>query len=168
MDVVFTLPAPVFTTPDDSPMYISENEGGSVSVTWVMLNRYDSDTLTGACNITGECNASTDLETMSEIDWYSLTSEIDGVVREIYNGSEATTVIHLEPGQHRLRVKAYSGLNGAESEYSDSTFVIVEESSSNFPLTLGAIVTLMILVIGGFSFSKKSLRIGSEMMEKGV
>jgi len=105
---------------------------------------------------------------MSEIDWYSLTSEIDGVVREIYNGSEATTVIHLEPGQHRLRVKAYSGLNGAESEYSDSTFVIVEESSSNFPLTLGAIVTLMILVIGGFSFSKKSLRIGSEMMEKGV
>jgi len=168
VDVVFTLPAPVFTTPDDSPIYISENEGGSVSVTWVMLNRYDSDTLTGACNITGECNASTDLETMSEIDWYSLTSEIDGVVREIYNGSEATTVIHLEPGQHRLRVKAYSGLNGAESEYSDSTFVIVEESSSNFPLTLGAIVTLMILVIGGFSFSKKSLRIGSEMMEKGV
>jgi hypothetical protein len=106
---------------------------------------------------------------MAEIGWYSLTSEIDGEVREIYNGSQATTVIDLEPGQYRLRVKAYSSLNEAGSDYSDSTFVIVEESSSRSPLILlvGAISGI-ILVVGGFSFSKNSLRAGIRLMERKV
>ena len=169
VNVAFTLSAPVFITPSDSPIYISENEGESVSISWVLLNQHDSDILTGDCNISGECDASTDHETMAEIGWYSLTSEIDGEVREIYNGSQATTVIDLEPGQYRLRVKAYSSLNEAESDYSDSTFVIVEESSSSSPLILlGGAISAIILVVGGFSFSKNSLRTGIRLMEKKV
>jgi len=64
-------------------------------------------------------------------------------------------------------VKAYSSLNEAESDYSDSTFVIVEESSPRFPLILlvGAI-SAIIIVIGGFSFSKRSLQTGIRLMEK--
>lgn len=166
VNVVFALSAPVFTTPSDSPMYISESKGESVSISWVLLSRYDMSVLTDDCSINGECDSSIDYETMAEVDWYSLTVEIDGEVREIYNGSQATTVIDLEPGQYRLRVKAYSSLNGAESGYSDSTFVIVEESSPYFSPPWEWAILAIILVVGGFSFSSNALRTGTSLIQE--
>ena len=85
------------------------------------------------------------------------------MLREVYNGSEASTVLDLEPGQHRLRVNAYSNNNGVSSEYSDSIFIIVEDSQTSFPLLSAATLfslVLVIMIFAGVSFlSKNALRV---------
>ena len=163
VEVFFVLRSPVFIVPEESPTYFSETEAKSVSVSWILLNQHSDNVLTDTCNMAEECDFSTDYRTMSEIGWYSLTAETDGVLREVYNGSEASTVLDLEPGQHRLRVNAYSNDNGVSSEYSDSIFIIVEDSQTSFPLlstaTLFSLV-LVIMIFAGVSFlSKNTLRV---------
>ncbi|MFL2952679.1 MAG: carboxypeptidase-like regulatory domain-containing protein [Candidatus Thalassarchaeaceae archaeon] len=153
IEVFFVLNAPVFIVPEESPTYISEALAESVSVSWIMLDHYGNGVMEDTCNASGECDSSPDPGVMAEIEWYSVTSETDGQVREVYNGSRANAVLDLEPGQHRLRVKAYSNANGVSSEYSDSVFVIVEESQISFPLSsFGLIISLTLAIMGSIGF----------------
>ena len=143
-------------------MYISEALAESVSVSWIMLGHYGNSIMEDTCNASGGCDFSPDSGVMAEIEWYSVTAETDGEVREVYNGSRASAVLDLEPGQHRLRVKAYSNANGVSSEYSDYVFVIVEESQISFPLSsFGLIISVTLAIMGSIGFfflSKNTLK----------
>jgi hypothetical protein len=160
VEVFFVLNAPVFIGLEESPIYISENEADSVSVSWVLLNRPDGGAFEDTCSATEDCDFLINYETMAEIGWYSMSAEKEGLVYEIYNGSQASTLLDLEPGQYRLRVKAYSEVNGVSSEYSDSIFVIVEESRTSVPLSsvvvmISVMLVILVLIVVSIS-SKKS------------
>jgi hypothetical protein len=160
VEVFFVLNAPVFTGLEESPIYISENEADSVSVSWVLLNRPDGGAFEDTCSATEDCDFLINYETMAEIGWYSMSAEKEGLAYEIYNGSQASTLLDLEPGQYRLRVKAYSEVNGVSSEYSDSIFVIVEESRTSVPLSsvvamISVMLVILVLIVVSIS-SKKS------------
>ena len=59
--------------------------------------------------------------------WYSvIVQDADGVVTEVFNGSENTTTLtDLSLGQNRLRVNVM--VDGKISEYSDSIFISINE-----------------------------------------
>ena len=80
--------------------------------------------------------------------WYSLIVEdSDGVVIEMYNGSENfTSLDELNIGQNRIRIQV--GLsNGKVSDFSDSIFVnIIEESESDY-FTMSNILIFMVSLL---------------------
>ncbi len=91
--------------------------------------------------------------------WYSLILNYsDGSFVEVYNGSlNSTTILDIEEGQNRLRVKV--GLeNGIESIYSDSIYLVAEsipdieqnstdmDFNENLRLVVGLLILLIVLI----------------------
>ena len=89
-----------------------------------------------------------------DVTWFLVVAENQfGVKTEIYNGTDSFVLTDdLELGQNRIRVQAYLS-NGKISEFSDSLFITVVESSEKSSM-LSPIFTLAIFVL--LSFFRKA------------
>ena len=91
-------------------------------------------------------------EPVENVAWYSVTVEdADGVVTEIYNGTESVVVLDsLDTGQNRIRVKV-GLIDGKVSDMSPSIFVTLqdqtESKSNSFSLTTILAAGLILLLI---------------------
>ena len=91
-------------------------------------------------------------EPVENVAWYSVTVEDeDGVVTEIYNGTESVVVLDsLDTGQNRIRVKV-GLIDGKVSDMSPSIFVTLqdqtESQSNSFSLTTILAAGLILLLI---------------------